>query len=75
MPTNTKQQLCIKPTGFLVGICTGKLKTPIFTDYKGRKCFHRCLSVHNRPDGYWLTARPCYDAVGTHPTGMLSCLN
>ena len=22
MPTNTKQQLCIKPTGFLVGKCT-----------------------------------------------------
>ena len=23
--------------------------------------------------GYWFTARPCYGAVGTHPTGMLSC--
>ena len=34
---------------------------------------HRCLSIQNRPCGYWFTARPCYGAVGTHPTGMLSC--
>ena len=31
------------------------------------------VSVHNRPYGYSFTARPCYGAVGTHPTGMLSC--
>ena len=31
-------------------------------------------SVHNRPHGYSFTAHPCYGAVGTHPTGMLSCL-
>ena len=43
------------------------------TDPKGRQCFHRCLSVHNRPHGYWFTARPCYSAVGTHPTWILSC--
>ena len=24
------------------------------------------------PHGYSFTARPCYGAVGTHPTGMLS---
>ena len=23
--------------------------------------------------GHWFTTRPCYSAVGTHPTGMLSC--
>ena len=23
--------------------------------------------------GHSFTARPCYGAVGTHPTGMLSC--
>ena len=32
-------------------------------------------SVHNRPHGYSFTAHPCYGAVDTHPTGMLSCLN
>ena len=31
-------------------------------------------SVHNRPHGYSITARPCYGVAGTHPTGMLSCL-
>ena len=40
-------------------------------------------SVHNRPDGYSVTAHPCgypvtahpcYGPVGTHPTGMLSYL-
>ena len=30
-------------------------------------------SIHNRPHGYWFTAHPCYGAVGTRPTGMLSC--
>ena len=30
-------------------------------------------SVHNRPHGYTVTAHSCYGAVGTHPTGMLSC--
>ena len=36
-------------------------------------------SVHNRPHAYSVTAHPCwlfvhcYGAVGTHPTGMLSC--
>ena len=24
------------------------------------------------PHGYWFTAPPCYGAVGTHPTGMIS---
>ena len=28
--------------------------------------------VHNRSHGYSFIARPCYGAVGTHPTGMLS---
>ena len=32
-----------------------------------------CHSVHNRPHGYLVTVHPCYSAVGTHPTGMLSC--
>ena len=31
-------------------------------------------SVHNRPHGYSVLAHPCYTVVGTHPTGMLSCL-
>ena len=30
-------------------------------------------SVHNRSHGYSVTAQTCYSAVGTHPTGMLSC--
>ena len=30
-------------------------------------------SVHNQCHGYCVTADPCYSAVGTHPTGMLSC--
>ena len=40
-------------------------------------CF--CVSVHNRPHGYSVTAHSvgysitsCYGAVSTHPTGMLS---
>ena len=32
-----------------------------------------CHSVHNRTHGYWFTTHPCYGAVSTHPTGMLSC--
>ena len=32
-----------------------------------------CHSVHNRPHDYSVTAQPCYSAVGTRPTGMLSC--
>ena len=32
-----------------------------------------CYSDHNRPHGYSVTALPSYSAVGTHPTGMLSC--
>ena len=39
----------------------------IFTDRKGK------VFVHNWPHDYSFTARPCYGAVGTHPTGMLSC--
>ena len=31
-------------------------------------------SVHNQPHDYSLIAHPCYGAVITHPTGMLSCL-
>ena len=30
-------------------------------------------SVHNWPHGYSVTTNPCHGAVGTHPTGMLSC--
>ena len=30
-------------------------------------------AVHNRPHGYSVTAHPCYGALGTHPTGMISC--
>ena len=33
-----------------------------------------CHSVQNCPHGYLVTAHPCYSTVGTHPTGMLSCL-
>ena len=29
--------------------------------------------VHNWPYGYLATARSCYGAISTHPTGMLSC--
>ena len=29
-------------------------------------------SVHNRAHGYSVTAHSCYNAIGTHPTGMLS---
>ena len=29
--------------------------------------------VPNRPHDYSFIARLCYGAVGTHPTGMLSC--
>ena len=36
--------------------------------------FTGVLSFHNQPHGYSFTARP-YGAVGTHPTGMLSCWN
>ena len=32
-----------------------------------------CHSVHNQPHGYSVTAHHCYSAVGTHPTGMISC--
>ena len=31
------------------------------------------VSVHNLPHGYSFTARPCYCAVDTHPTRILSC--
>ena len=30
-------------------------------------------SVHNQPHGCSVTAHPRFGAVGTHPTGMLSC--
>ena len=30
-------------------------------------------SDRNLPHGYTVTTRPCYGAVSTHPTGMLSC--
>ena len=23
----------------------------------------------------WVTAHPCYSTLGTHPTGMLSCVS
>ena len=32
-----------------------------------------CHSVHNRPYDYSVTPHPCYSAVSTHSTGMLSC--
>ena len=31
-------------------------------------------SVHNWPRDYLVIAHPCYSTVGTHPTGMLSCV-
>ena len=37
-----------------------------------RICPIVALYVHNRPHAYRFTARPCYGAVGTHPTGKLS---
>ena len=33
-----------------------------------------CLSVHNLSHGCSVTARPCYGAVGTQPTELLSDL-
>ena len=44
-------------------------------DYRpqGKVMFSQ-VSVHNRPRGYSVTAHSCYGAVGTHPTGMLSCV-
>ena len=44
------------------------------TAWEGRVFKGICHSVQNRPRGYSVTARPCYGVVGTHPTGMLSCL-
>ena len=41
------------------------------TDRKGKVMFSQVF-VHNRPHGYSFTAHPCYGAVGTYPTGMLS---
>ena len=32
-----------------------------------------CHSVRSRPHGYSFSSHPCYGAVSTHPTGMLSC--
>ena len=32
------------------------------------------LFLSYRSHGYSVTAHPCYRAVGTHPTGMLSCI-
>ena len=32
-------------------------------------------SVHNWSHGYSVTTNSCYSMVGTHPTGMLSCLH
>ena len=29
--------------------------------------------VHNRSHGYLVTAHPCYNTDGIHPTGMFSC--
>ena len=45
-------------------------------DRKGKVMFSQ-VSVHNRSHGYLFTARPCYahGAVGTHPTGMFSCIS
>ena len=33
-----------------------------------------CLSAHNRHRGYSFTARPCYSAVGAHPTRIAAIL-
>ena len=45
----------------------------MFTDRKGSNVFTVVYqSVHNRPHGYWVTAHPRYNAVGTHPNEMLS---
>ena len=33
-----------------------------------------CHSVHNCHNAYSFTDYPCYGTVGTHPTGMLSCV-
>ena len=46
---------------------------PIIADRKRKGIFSQVF-VHNRPHGYSFTASSCYGAVGTHPTGMLSCL-
>ena len=31
------------------------------------------VSVHSRAHGYSVTGHLCHGAVGTHPTGMVSC--
>ena len=50
---------------------------PVVADHKGTMAMFSqacvCHSVHNRLHGYSFTAHPCYGAVGTHSTGMLSC--
>ena len=44
----------------------------IFNDHKEKVMFSQVF-VHNPPHGYSFTTHPCYCAVGTHPTGILSC--
>ena len=47
-------------------------------DRKGKVMFPQATVshyVHNRRQGYSVTAHPCYEAVGTRPTGMFSCFN
>ena len=46
--------------------------------WQGKVMFsHACAShsVHCRHHGYSVTVHPCYGAVGTYPTGMLSFLS
>ena len=50
------------------------------TAREGNVFLSTCHSVHNRPHAYLVTAHPCwllghcYITVGSHATGMLSCL-
>ena len=52
-----------------VGILTQVVSLP--TAGEGNVFTRVCDSVHDRPHGYSVTV--CYGAVGTHPTGILSC--
>ena len=59
-----------------------KPKAPTLKDYlpyMKPKTFGPKGQVPSQPPtgksrGYSFTARPCFGEVGTHPTGMLSCL-
>ena len=61
----------VPSTVWTVSYFTGSL----LTAREGNVFTSICHSVHNWPHGYSATAHPCYSAVGTHPTGVLSCFS